>query len=204
MPTPIPSRLLRTGDTYLLDEADLAGGYRTVATLAARDAIPLSARRLGMTVYCQADKTEYQLITSVANTGWGQRPLFSGKVHSVAQIVNVAALQQFNPYVFEQYANARVRQWFNALAPANRVLNKPLYFFKILCAVGAPSLAQGSILPPDTQYLGDATFVYDSAGSSEAVTLVESSIICVAKTLIPLGDQVIAAMDEYAERMAAQ
>ena len=204
MPTPIPSRLQRTGDTYLLDDNDLAGGYRSVATVAARDAIPLTARRLGMTVYCQADKTEYQLRASLTNGSWEQRPLFSGKAHSVAQIMSVGDLAQYDPYTFENYAAIRVRQWFNALDASKRILNKPLYYFKIVCCTGTASLAEGTVIPPGAQYLGDATFVYDNAGSATAVTLVESSIICVAKTLIPLGDQVIAAMNEYAERMDAQ
>jgi len=201
MPTPITSRLLRTGDSYLLDDNDLAGGYRSVATIAARDAIPLTARRLGMVVYVQADKTEYQLRASISNGSWEQRPLFSGKAHTVAQIMSVGDLVQYSPMTFEQFAAVRVRQWFNALDASKRILNKPLYYFKIVCAVGNASLSEGTVLPPDTEYLGDATFVYDNAGTAAAVTLDESSLICLSKTLIPLGDPVIRAMTEYAERM---
>jgi len=201
MATSIASRFARTGDSFLLDDNDLGGGYRSVATIAARDAIPLGARRLGMTVYVQADKTEYQLRASLTNASWEQRPLFSGKIHTIAQLISVGALAQYTPYTFEQYAEDRVREWFNGLSAANRVLNKPLYVFKILFAVGTPSLAEGTVLPPNTTYLGDATFFYDAAGSASPVILDSNALVCVAKTLIPMGDQVIAAMNEYAQRM---
>nr|DAF93625.1 MAG TPA: hypothetical protein [Myoviridae sp. ctshb19] len=205
MATSIASRFARTGDSFLLDDNDLGGGYRSVATVAARDAIPLGARRLGMVVYVQADKTEYQLRASLTNASWEQRPLFSGKAHTVAQIVSVGSMFQYDPYTFEQYANQRVREWFNALPQANRVLNKPIYYFKILFALGAPaSLAQGSGLPTGMEYFGDATFVYDTAGSALPVTLDVSSLVCLAKTLIPLGDAVIDAMNEYADRKASE
>lgn len=205
MTTPIASRLQRTGDTYLVDDNDLAGGYRSIATIAARNNIPLSARRIGMTVYCVADKTEYQLLNTLTNASWTQRPLFSGKAHTIAQVVSVDALQQFTPLTFELYAMNKVREWFNALPQENRVLNKPLYYFKIMCAVGTPvSLAGGTILPPGTEYIGDCTFIYDNAANTAPVILDSSALICLAKTLVPLGDAVIRAMDEYATRKAAE
>jgi len=38
---------------FLMEDIYLRGGYRCVATTAARDAIPVSARKAGMLVYCQ-------------------------------------------------------------------------------------------------------------------------------------------------------
>ena len=205
MVMPMATRFQRTGDTYLMEDSDVAGGYRTVADINARNNIPLTARRIGMTVYCVADKIEYQLINSLINASWTARPLFVGKAHSTAQLINVGPLQQFSPLVFEQYAASAVRTWFNNLPAANRKLDKPVYFFKIVCATGTTSsLAEGTVLPPETEYLGDCTFVYDAAGSSGAVTLVESSLICLSKNLIPLGDPVISAMNEYADRMVLE
>lgn len=203
MPTPIASRLLRTGDTYLLEDTDLAGGYRSVSTIAARNNIPLSARRIGMAVYCIADKTEYLLLNSLVNASWTQRPLFSGKAHAIAQVVAVDPLLQYGPQTFEQYAMTKVREWFNALPSENRVLNKPIYYFKIVCGSGTASLDAGTILPPPAEYIGDATFIYDSAANTAPVILDNSALVCIAKTLVPLGDAVIKAMDEYADRKAA-
>lgn len=204
MPTPIASRFTRTGDTYLLEDTDLAGGYRSVSTIAARDNIPLSARRIGMAVYCVADKTEYLLLNALTNASWAQRPLFSGKAHAVAQVVAVDPLQQYTPLTFEQYAMAKVREWFNGLPSANRVLNKPIYYFKIVCGTGTASLAAGTILPPPAEYIGDATFIYDNAANTLPVILDNAALVCISKTLVPLGDAVIRAMDEYADRKASE
>lgn len=204
MPTPIASRFTRTGDTYLLEDSDLAGGYRSVSTIAARDNIPLSARRIGMAVYCIADKTEYLLLNALTNASWSQRPLFSGKAHAIAQVVAVNPLQQYTPLTFEQYAMAKVREWFNGLPAANRVLNKPIYYFKIVCGTGTASLAAGTILPPPAEYIGDATFIYDNAANTLPVILDNAALVCISKTLVPLGDAVIRAMDEYADRKAAE
>jgi len=203
MPTPLAARLQRTGDTYLVEDTDIHGGYRSVADLIERNAIPLSARRVGMTVYCIADKTEYQLIGTIANSAWTIRPLFSGKLHGVATIIVTAPLQQFDPYTFETYAAQQIMSWFNLLPAINRVLDTPVCYFKILCVVGAvPSVVVGSGVPADTSYLGDATFIYDAAASGLAVTLNTSTLVGISKSLIPLGDSVIAAMDEYAVRKA--
>lgn len=204
MPTPIPSRFTRTGDTYLLEDTDLAGGYRSVSTIAARDNIPLSARRIGMAVYCIADKTEYLLLNALTNASWSQRPLFSGKAHTVAQVVAVNPLVQYTPLTFEAYAMSKVREWFNGLPAANRILNKPIYYFKIVCGTGTASLNAGTILPPPAEYLGDATFIYDNAANTTPVILDNAALVCISKTLVPLGDAVIRAMDEYADRKAAE
>lgn len=204
MPTPLASRLQRTGDTYLVEDTDIHGGYRSVADIAERNAIPLSARRVGMTVYCIADKTEYQLITSVSNSSWTIRPLFSGKLHGVQTIVVAGPLQQMNAYEFEAYAAQQIVLWFNLLPALNRVINTPVAYFKILCAVGAQSVTVGKTLPANTTYLGDATFLYDAAASSSAVILNATMLVGISKSLIPLGDAVIAAMDEYAVRKAGE
>lgn len=205
MATLIQSHFQRAGDTYLLEDVDIRGGYRSVATITERNNIPPTARRVGMIVYCIADRTEYQLIGSIVNSAWSVRPPFSGKVHQVAAVVDVGQLRQYNPYTFEQYAKARVIAWFNALPEASRILSHPMYFFKILCAVGAPaSTAQGSVLPAGTEYLGEVTFVYDNAGSQVAVTFIDSSLVSISKTLMPLGDNVVAAMNEYADRKNAE
>jgi|GEM_PF-3323695 len=53
------------------DEAYGRGGYRTVATIAARNAIPLKRRRVGMLVHVTDDNQTYQLIGGTDNDDWG-------------------------------------------------------------------------------------------------------------------------------------
>lgn len=206
MTTPIGSRLLRTGDTYLLDDADLKGGYRVVATVTERNAIGLTARRQGMVVFVQADQTEYQLKGGTGNNNWAAKTPFSGKLHSVhTALIRVSTLQQFDPYTFEVYARTFISDYFNTLAANLRVLNSPVTYFKLLRAVGSTAETSiGTTLPSNTTYLGDATFLYDGAAGSNPVTLGASNLICISKSIIPLGDAVIAAMDEYALRKDAE
>lgn len=205
MTTQISSRFQRTGDTYLLEDADLRGGYRVVATIVERNAIGLTARKAGMVVFVQADKTEYTLSGGTGNNYWTVRTPFTGKLHSVhTSLVRVSTVQQYDPYTFEVYARQFICDYFNALTASARVLNTPITYFKLLRAVGTPATSVGTTLPAASQYLGDITFIYDGAASNETVTLVPANLICISKTLIPLGDSVIAAMDEYALRKDAE
>lgn len=206
MTTPVSSRLQRTGDTYLLDDADLKGGYRVVATLTERNAIGLTARKSGMTVFVQAEQTEYVLKGGTGNANWTVKTPITGKLHNVhSSIVRVSTLQQFDPYSFEVYAKTFIVDYFNALAASARILNSPTVYFKLLRAVGASaSTTLGNTLPPNTTYLGDATFLYDGVASNDATLLDVSKLVCISKSLIPLGDSVIAAMDEYALRKDAE
>jgi hypothetical protein len=130
--------------------------------------------------------------------------LFSGKLHGVQTIVVVGPLQQMNAYEFEAYAAQQIVLWFNLLPALNRVMNTPVAYFKILCAVGAPGVTVGKTLPANTTYYGDATFLYDAAASSSAVILNATMLVGISKSLIPLGDAVITAMDEYAVRKAGE
>lgn len=205
MTTPIGSRLQRIGDTYLLDDQDLRGSYRVVATIAERNAIALTARKAGMVVFVQADQTEYTLRGAIGNNNWTVKTPFAGKLHTVhTSIVRISTLQQYDPYTFEVYAKQFICDYFNALAAASRVLNSPVTYFKLLRGVGTAATTEGTTLPGSATYLGDATFLYDGAASSEIVTLETSKLLCISKSLIPLGDSVIAAMDEYALRKEAE
>lgn len=59
MATNISQRFSKTGDFYLLVDTDLRGGFRIVASIEERDAIPIQARKQGMIV---------RVIDSVAGT----------------------------------------------------------------------------------------------------------------------------------------
>lgn len=205
MPTPIASRLLRNGDSYLLDDADLKGGFRSVATIAERNAIALVARRVGMVVFVQEDSSEYTLRGTIGNASWIVRPSFSGKLHTTFSVVNVLLLQQFDPYTFQQYCAQKIVNWFNAQTASDRTITFPTTYFNMLCAVGDKETTQyGKVLPDSTTYLGECLFVYDAAASSTATTLKLEDLFCLSKTLIPLGDSVETAMNEYAERKSSE
>lgn len=74
MATNISSRFLKTGDFYLLEDKDMRGGFRIVASLAERDAIPLQARKTGMIVRVIEDNetTNWELGHGkpITNAGW--------------------------------------------------------------------------------------------------------------------------------------
>ena len=204
MTTPIGSRLQRIGDTYLVEDTDLRGGYRVVATITERNAIGLSARRAGMVVFVQADKTEYTLNGGTGNSFWTVKTPFTGQLHIVhTALIRVSTLQQYDPYTFEVYVKQLICDYFNSLDAAQRIINRPVTYFKVLRAIGTPETSIGTTLPTGSSYMGDATLLYDGVPSNDPVTIAPVNLICISKSLIPLGDAVIAAMDEYALRKDA-
>lgn len=71
--TQIPDKIVPfdTADTYPThDESYGLGGYRSVASLTARDAIPTDRRSQGMLVYVIATNITYQLYGGVTNSNW--------------------------------------------------------------------------------------------------------------------------------------
>lgn len=68
-------RFNRTGDSFLLQDTDLRGGFRTVASIAERDAIPLLARKVGMVVRVISaleGAIDYTILPGkpITNAGW--------------------------------------------------------------------------------------------------------------------------------------
>lgn len=55
---------------YLVDDNDIAGGWRTVADITARNATPSSQRKLGMRVFVIADGNTYTLNGGLADGNW--------------------------------------------------------------------------------------------------------------------------------------
>jgi hypothetical protein len=80
--TNISQRFAKTGDFYLLEDTDLRGGMRVVSSLAARDAIPIQARKSGMLVrVVEGDKIsmwELPFGKPITNTGWTEAKLGGG------------------------------------------------------------------------------------------------------------------------------
>lgn len=74
MATSISQRFAKTGDYFLLEDADLRGSLRIVSSIADRDAIPLQSRKQGMVVrVIDADGfTDWELGYGkpISNTGW--------------------------------------------------------------------------------------------------------------------------------------
>jgi len=82
--------IVNAGAPYLLQDTDLRGGFRIVATVAERNSIPLQARKQGMRVLVQENSTEYMLNGSIANTSWIVKPEFVGSFVS-AESINVVS-----------------------------------------------------------------------------------------------------------------
>lgn len=78
----ISQRFTKTGDFYLLEDTDLRGGMRVVASIAARDAIPIQARKQGMLVrVVEGDKIsmwELPFGKPITNAGWTEASLGGG------------------------------------------------------------------------------------------------------------------------------
>ena len=82
MATNISQRFAKTGDFYLLEDTDLRGGMRVVSSIAARDAIPIQARKQGMLVRVVEDGKismwELPFGKPITNTGWTEASLGGG------------------------------------------------------------------------------------------------------------------------------
>lgn len=82
MATNISQRFAKTGDFYLLDDNDLRGGMRVVSSLAARNAIPIQARKQGMLVRVVEDGKismwELPFGKPITNAGWTEASLGGG------------------------------------------------------------------------------------------------------------------------------
>lgn len=70
----IGSNFVRTGGSYLLLDNDIRGGFQTVTSIAARDAIPLAARKPGMLVRVNTAEGyqdfELGFGLPISNAGW--------------------------------------------------------------------------------------------------------------------------------------
>lgn len=79
MATNISQRFAKTGDFYLLEDTDLRGGMRVVSSMAARDAIPIQARKQGMLVRVVEDGKismwELPFGKPITNAGWSEASL---------------------------------------------------------------------------------------------------------------------------------
>lgn len=70
MPLTISSFLLPASQAipYLIEDRYIRGGYRSLATVADRDAIPTSARKAGMRVFCQDNGKTYTVNVGALTT----------------------------------------------------------------------------------------------------------------------------------------
>lgn len=85
MPT-ILGPIVPAGSAYpAVDDGYVAGGFRSVATLAARDAIPASRRKAGMRVYVSETSGQYELSSDLATWRLSEALLTSPQVLSDAQ-----------------------------------------------------------------------------------------------------------------------
>src|ERR1700681_3970266 len=74
-----PIRPQATADTYPSAYAlELLGGHKAVATIVARDAIPVERREEGMTCWVIENDTLYVLSGGIANTNWTSNEIDTG------------------------------------------------------------------------------------------------------------------------------
>lgn len=115
----------RVGGAFLLQDADLRGGYRTAASIAERDAIPLAARKPGMIVRVTVpggfEDWEIGYGKPLTNAGWtpatlgGSKgdfiPISGGDLKGVLKLNEFGALD-FNGAMKAQVFDDNV-QWTN-------------------------------------------------------------------------------------------
>ena len=193
MPLPINQRFSRTGDSYLISDTDLKGGYRTVATIAERNNIALDARRVGMIVFVQADKKEYWLLNNIANSSW--------QVKSATTSVNAELLyffdklQNYNEQDFENNPVDALVGWLNQNAAG---VDSGTYIrIKIYQSQGGSETIQAT--PPAADYAGEITLVYTGAPLVRPV--VKEHFFVLSKFLLPQPNSTANAITSYSEQM---
>lgn len=72
MPISLPDTLIRGSNPYVTQDIDVRGGYRTVASIAERDAIPLPARKRNMLVNVIGEGWFTLPTTVLTNAGWAE------------------------------------------------------------------------------------------------------------------------------------
>lgn len=117
----------RTGGAFLLQDADLRGGYRTAASIAERDAIPIAARKPGMVVRVTVpggfEDWEIGYGKPLTNAGWIKSTLGGAKGDFIpvagGDLKGVLKLNEFGAIDFNGALKAQVFddnvQWTNTV-----------------------------------------------------------------------------------------
>lgn len=106
----------RTGGAFLLQDADLRGGYRTAASIADRDAIPIAARKPGMIVRVTVpggfEDWEIGYGKPLTNAGWIPATLGGSKGDFIptagGELTGILALNDFGAIDFNGAMKAQV------------------------------------------------------------------------------------------------
>lgn len=62
-------------DGFIVDDVLVRGGHSVVTNTTERDRIPLSARKVGMTVHVSSHQKDYQLVGGITNSSWKEKTL---------------------------------------------------------------------------------------------------------------------------------
>jgi hypothetical protein len=89
-------RAKNAGTFPLVEDVDQLGGWRVVADLTARDAIPSSKRKVGMWVAVISDGKVYELVGGIGNPNWVEKT-FGGGGGGVTTYATEAALLSAAP-----------------------------------------------------------------------------------------------------------
>ncbi len=86
MPTLIANPPIVTSGGFALEDILLRGGFRCVSTMAQRDAIPLTYRKIGMTVAVQENNSEYRLEGAISNASWRPKTGITSSIIAVTSL----------------------------------------------------------------------------------------------------------------------
>lgn len=187
-------RLTRTGDSYLLSDSDLRGGYRTVETISQRDNIPLPARTIGMTVFVRSTGKEYWLLSNIGNAAWqikeSANSTYTELLHYFGDV------RTYNESEFEELPIAALVEYVNQGpgVPGTRA-----YFRIKLWQIENPSEAIEHD-PNGGEYVGEVTVTF----TGNPLTIVQDfDFFLISKYLVPQPDTVSSQITKYSERRAA-
>lgn len=95
-----------SADTYAThDEQYGRGGFRSVATITERDAIPSDRRKLGMEVKVLTDGKKYELVDGTANANWQEVVTGVDETQLNTAVITAVETKADKTYVDTQLSN---------------------------------------------------------------------------------------------------
>lgn len=156
-------------DGYIVDDRFVRGGYKVATSNVERDAIPLAARKMGMSVFVNDHQTEYQLIGGVTNSSWQEKTLTDIELPAYAKLDNSA----FTGLLSSTWEDIRLESALTTVETQyNGDSEKDLIVIPLVLA--------------DLQYIGELSIVQGENSGATAIVVVATSrgLIIPSKTAV--------------------
>lgn len=155
-----------TADTFPTHDAQYGlGGWRSVADLTARDAIPSDRREEGMAVYVASEEKQYRLVNGITNSDWEEfasAVVDSGVAYGLTGLESKQILYGDTDGDFAQSADLTKES--NGL-----LINRSGNFTD--CSLQAENTSSTGNIPTSTQLQGNGAFLYSSDSAANYTSL---------------------------------